>query len=167
MSFSRERQSEGMAPGQHNPADGTGLHLSPRFASLAQAVRAKLLLIWVLAAAVAAAMTAAPAAAACDEAAHHMSLCDAKSFVKFVANYRSGHKVHFSILRCKRLTDRSFRCGVKFRAGDLVWRGAARVGFRDRSRFDDYYFFRLTFRKLNTGAKYYLHWRCPRVGTCG
>jgi len=130
-------------------------------------VSRKLLLICVLAAAVASAMTAAPASAACNENAHPMSLCDAKSFVKFVSGLRTGRTVRFSILRCKRLTERSFRCGVQFKGGGFVWRGAARVGYRNSERFDDYYFFRLKRRKLNTDATAYLHWRCPRVGTCG
>jgi hypothetical protein len=130
-------------------------------------VSRKLLLLCLLAAGVMSAVTAGPAAAACNENANPMSLCDAKSFVKYVAGYRSGHKVKFTILRCKRLSPRSFRCGVRFVAGDLIWRGAARVGFRNSERFDDYYFFRLKRRKANTDAIAYPHWRCPRVGTCG
>lgn len=127
----------------------------------------KLLLTCLLAAGVTSAVTAAPAAAACDETANPMSVCDARGFVKFVAGQRSGHNVKFTILRCNRLSPRSFRCGVRFVAGSLIWRGAARVGFRNSERFDDYYFFRLKRRKANTDAVAHLHWRCPRVGTCG
>jgi hypothetical protein len=130
-------------------------------------VSRKLLLTCLLAAGAVAAVPATPAAAACNENANPMSVCDARSFVKYVARYRSGHNVRFTILRCKRLSPRSFRCGVRFVSGDLIWRGAARVGFRNSERFDDYYFFRLKRRRANTDAVAYLRWRCPRLGTCG
>ena len=126
-----------------------------------------MLLLCLLATAVVSGITAAPASAACNEKAHPMSLCDAKGFVKFVAGLRTGRSVKFTILRCKRLTPRSFRCGVRFVTKNFIWRGAARVGFRNRHRFDDYNFFRLKRRLRNTDAIAYLHWRCPRAGTCG
>jgi hypothetical protein len=113
------------------------------------------------------ALAPAPASAACDENANPMSACDARSFVKFVAGYRSHRSVKFTILRCKRLSPRSFRCGVRFVSGALAWRGAARVGFRNSERFDDYYFFRLRRRNTSTGEVTHVSWRCPRVGTCG
>jgi hypothetical protein len=112
-------------------------------------------------------LSAAPASAACDENAAPMSACDARSFVKYVAGYRSGHNVKFRLLRCRRQSPREFRCGVRFVAGKLSWKGAARVGFRNSERFDDYYFFRLRRKNARTGAVTHLRWRCPRVGTCG
>ena len=113
------------------------------------------------------AMSTGPAAARCNEAAVPMSVCDARSFIKGVARERAGRGITFTRIRpCKRLSPRSFRCKVRFFAGDVSWRGGARVGFRNEFRSDDYYSFHLKRTNGYTGESRRVVWRCRRIATC-
>ena len=97
-----------------------------------------------------------------------MSVCDARSFIKFAAKDRVGFGVTITRIRpCNRLTPRSFRCRVRFFAGDVSWRGLARVGYRNEFRSDDYYTFRLVRTNGYTGESRRVVWRCRRLATCG